>query len=164
MNIGIISDTHDHQENVLAALEIFNQHRVDYVLHAGDFTTHFTAELFARLRTAGFIAVFGNMDVNREKTMDVISAFNGEIHEKFYDGQINDKRIYMTHFDNQWEKVISRNNYDLAIYGHTHRSDIHRQNQTLIVNPGEATDRITGCPQVVILNLANMQYQVISLL
>jgi putative phosphoesterase len=163
MKIGIISDTHDHQEHVSAAVEIFNQHGVDYVLHAGDITTQFTVEMFAQLQTARLIAVFGNMDAQRYKIKKMISTVGGEIHDDYYDGVINDKRVYMTHTNFHLDNVIASNNYDLVIYGHTHHQDIRSLNSTLIINPGEATDRVTGSSHIVILELNNMDYQIISL-
>lgn len=50
--------------------------------------------------------------------------------------------------------------YDLLIYGHTHKQDIRRVDRTLIVNPGEATDWITGSARVVILDLKDMSHTV----
>ena len=163
MKIGIISDTHDHQENVSTAVEIFNQHRVDYVLHAGDITTHFTVEMFGQLQTARLIAVFGNMDAHRDKIKKMISTIGGEIHDDYYEGIIDDKRVYMTHAGYHLKDVIAGNNYDLVIYGHTHQQDIRSHNSTLIINPGEATDRVTGSSNIVILDLNNMDYQIIPL-
>ena len=55
MQIGIISDSHDHHSNVLRAIEIFNESNVEYVLHAGDIVSPFTAKAFADLRIAKFI-------------------------------------------------------------------------------------------------------------
>ena len=52
MKIGIISDSHDHHENVLRAIEIFNDQGVEYVLHGGDIVSPFTAKAFAGLEKA----------------------------------------------------------------------------------------------------------------
>jgi hypothetical protein len=62
MRIGIVSDTHDNRRHVMQAIEIFRRHAVQYVLHAGDIVAPFTTLAFAELRSAKFIAVFGNND------------------------------------------------------------------------------------------------------
>jgi len=42
MVIGIISDTHDHMDNIRKALKIFKEKNVKVILHAGDFVSPFT--------------------------------------------------------------------------------------------------------------------------
>jgi predicted phosphodiesterase len=37
MIIGVISDSHDDIINVKQAIKIFNEYKVDYVIHAGDY-------------------------------------------------------------------------------------------------------------------------------
>lgn len=37
MNIGIISDTHDDLSNLKNAVRKFNERKVSYVIHAGDY-------------------------------------------------------------------------------------------------------------------------------
>ena len=44
MKIGFITDTHDRQEILMKAIEIFAEQDVVYVLHAGDITSPATAE------------------------------------------------------------------------------------------------------------------------
>lgn len=158
MQIGIISDSHDHHSNVLRAIEIFNEHKVDYVLHAGDIVSPFTAKAFANLRIAKFIAVFGNNEGEKLFLKSTIESFNGEIHEYCYKGQIGDKQIYMTHTDHNIEEISRSQMYDILIYGHTHKQDIRQVGKTLVINPGETTDWLTNSPQVIILDLNNMRF------
>jgi predicted phosphodiesterase len=44
----------------------------------------------------------------------------------------------------------------IGIISDTHHQDIRREGKTLIVNPGEATDWITGSARVAIVNLDDM--------
>jgi putative phosphoesterase len=62
----------------------------------------------------------------------------------------------MVHRDYTVDEIARSQKYDLVLYGHTHRYDVRQIGKTLVVNPGEATGRITGSPQVVILDLADM--------
>ena len=158
MNIGIISDTHDHHRNVIEAVKIFNANDVDYVLHAGDIVSPFTAKAFAQLEKAHFIAVFGNNEGEKLFLTSVINDFGGEIHEHCYKRVLADRHIYMTHLHHDVDEIVKSQMHDLVIYGHTHRQDIRRDGKTLVVNPGETTDWITGTSFVVILDLDDMSY------
>jgi putative phosphoesterase len=160
MQIGIISDTHDHHRNVARAVEIFNQRGVEFVLHAGDIVAPFTAKAFADLERAQFIAVFGNNEGEKLHMRSTVEDFGGQIHEYCYKGALAGKKIYMTHTDHNIEEVAASQMYDLVIYGHTHRQDVRQVGKTLIINPGEATDWVTGAAHLVILDLATMTHSI----
>jgi len=159
MLIGIISDSHDHHTNVSRAIRLFDEREVEYVLHGGDIVSPFTAKAFSGLK-AKFIAVFGNNDGEKLMLKSTISGFGGEIHSYCYKGTISGKRIFMTHTPHDVEEVATSGMYDIVIYGHTHKQDIREVGQTLIINPGESTDWITGQGHVVILNTDDMSYTV----
>ena len=163
MKIGIISDTHDHHKNVLTAIGIFNDNNVEYVLHAGDIISPFTAQAFEKLEKAKFIAVFGNNEGEKLFLKSTINGFGGEIHEYCYKGTIDGKKIYMTHTPHNIPEIVKSQAFDLVIYGHTHKQDIRREGKTLLINPGEATDWLTGSAQLVILELSDLSYQIESL-
>jgi len=163
MKIGIISDTHDHHQNVLKAIEIFNVSGLEYVLHAGDMVSPFTARAFAEVTGAKLISVFGNCDGEKQYLKSTIEQIGGENYGQIYKGQIAGKKIFMTHKPDNIDKSVRSGSYDLVIYGHTHKQDIRRVGQTLIINPGEATDWITGESFVVVLDLDNMTYESIRL-
>ena len=70
MRIGLIADTHDNLIQTDKAVDCFNQHRVDYVLHAGDFVAPFTVARFKNLRCE-FSGVFGNNDGEKDGLVKV---------------------------------------------------------------------------------------------
>ena len=125
----------------------------------------FTARSFDQLRTAKFIAVFGNNEGEKIMVQSTIEGFGGEIYDDCFKGVIEDKdkRIFMTHTQAYLDEIVNSRIYDLVIYGHTHKPDIRRVDKTLVINPGETTDWITGAPQIVILELDSMDYQIIPL-
>ena len=49
MRIGIISDTHDRQWRIEAAVDRFNRADLDLVLHAGDYVSPFVVPWLAAL-------------------------------------------------------------------------------------------------------------------
>jgi len=69
----------------------------------------------------------------------------------------------MTHTHHNIDEIIASGMYDIVIYGHTHQQDIRREGKTLVVNPGESTDWITGSGHIVIVELDDMSYEIISL-
>ncbi len=156
MRIGIISDTHDHRRSVLQAIEVFAGRGVQVVLHAGDIVAPFTAKAFSELRGVKFIAVFGNNDGEKLQLRRAVEGFGGEIHEYCYKGDLDGRKVYMTHTNHNVEEVAASRMYDLLVYGHTHQQDIRKVGRTLIINPGEATDWITGSARVVILDTSDM--------
>ena len=97
MRIGIVSDTHDDLHKVRQAVEIFKAQGLECVLHAGDITGPSTISLFARLSGARVIAVYGNCDSERMSLRSAVEAIGGQIHDRVYTGQIDDRAIYMTH-------------------------------------------------------------------
>ena len=50
MKIGMMADTHDNLNNIKKAVEIFNQEKIDLLLHAGDFVSPFTARELQHIR------------------------------------------------------------------------------------------------------------------
>lgn len=163
MRIGIISDTHDHHQNVLKAIEIFNASAVRYILHAGDMVSPFTARAFGKVEGAKLITVFGNCDGEKQYLKTTIEEIGGENFGQVYKSQIAGKQIFMTHKPHGIDEAVSIGSYNLVIYGHTHKQDIRKVGQTLIINPGEATDWITGESFIVVLDLDDMTYESIRL-
>ncbi|MBI9016413.1 MAG: metallophosphoesterase [Phycisphaerae bacterium] len=163
MKIGIISDTHDSHENVLKAIDLFNDNDVDYVLHAGDIVSPFTAKAFAGLNARKFIAVYGNNDGEKMMLKNTITDFGGEIHEYCYKGTLGGKRIYMIHVPFDIDEVVKSQEYDIVIYGHTHNQDIRQEGKSLVINPGEATDWLTGAGNMVILETNDMSYEALMI-
>lgn len=155
MKIGIITDTHDLHNVITKAIEVFTEHRVDYILHAGDITTASTAYALASIDHVKFIAVFGNCDIDKSSLQGVVRGQQGEIHKGKFKTDIADKKLLMAHDPRNLGDMPITGDFDLIVYGHTHIQDIHRQGNTLIINPGQAW--------AVVLDVDNMEYETIYL-
>jgi uncharacterized protein len=164
MRIGIISDSHDSHANVVKAVRVFNDEKVEYVFHAGDIASPKAAKTFAELQTAKFIAVYGNCDAKEEALLqNAIDAFGGEIQQPPYSGQFGNRRIYMTHKPDLIESIAATGEYDLVIYGHTHDTVIRRVGKTLVINPGVSMHKALSQSYVVILELDDMTCRLVPL-
>jgi len=163
MRIGIVSDSHNSSKNVAKAVNIFNEEKVEYVLHAGDFGSASVAGEFAGLQTAKFIAVYGNCDSDKASLQRAIADFGGEIHESHYADQIGDRKVYMTHRPDTIDDIIATSDYDLVIFGHTHDPVIRKQLNTLVVNPGTSMHKVLSKSYVIIMELDNMTCKLVPL-
>ncbi|MCD4831905.1 MAG: metallophosphoesterase [Anaerohalosphaeraceae bacterium] len=163
MKIGIISDTHDHRANVFKAVEIFNDEKVSYVIHAGDIISSVTANALSGVENVQIVAVFGNCDGERLQLRRTIEELGGEIHEEPYRFVLAERKIFVTHKPGAINEVIESGKYDLVIYGHTHVLDIRKLGRTLVVNPGQTTDWFPKPPSVVIVETDDMSWKVKTL-
>jgi putative phosphoesterase len=155
MKVGIITDTHDKQTLLTKAIEVFAEHHVDCVLHAGDITSPSSVQALAEIDHAKFIGVFGNCDCDKSALESVVSSHEGEIQIGVYRGKIGEKKLLMAHDPRALGNMVVTGDFDLIVYGHTHVQDIHRQGNTLVINPGQSW--------VVILDLDSMDYKTIYL-
>jgi len=164
MKIGIMSDSHDNMNNVKKAVDVFNEHKVEKVLHAGDVIAPFITRPLKELNCP-VVAVYGNNDgekfylkKNFEETGKV-----GTIQEPPLELEIGGKRIYLTHWPHQLEILASSGAFDVLVYGHTHNVDIRKVGGTLVINPGEVGGWLRAKATVVVLDLAVMETELVEL-
>ena len=155
MKVGIITDTHDQQSILTKAIEVFTEHHVDCVLHAGDITSPSSVQALASIDHVKFIGVFGNCDSDKSALESVVSSHDGEIRKGIYRGKIGDKKLLMAHDPNTFGSMPITGDFDLIVYGHTHIQEIRRDGNTLVINPGHSW--------AVILDLDSMTYETIYL-
>ena len=141
--IGLLSDTHVPQRtksvpNVV--IDDFKKRNVDYIFHMGDFTSF---EVYKKLiDTFGkdkVIAVRGNMDFDS----NLKKALPESLELKIYNF-----KILMLHGMGGPNIIIKRlikkldllnSDYDIVIFGHTHRPVNKKQDGILFFNPGTTT-------------------------
>ena len=155
MKVGIITDTHDKQALLKKAIEVFAEHHVDCVLHAGDITSPSSAQALAEIDHVRFIGVFGNCDSDKSALESIVSSHRGEIHRGVYRGKIGEKKLLMAHNPCALGDMPITGDFDLIVYGHTHVQDIRRDGNTLVINPGQSW--------AVVLDLDSMDYDTIYL-
>ena len=157
MLVGIISDTHNNKEISLKAIEYLNSRGTSIILHCGDWHTPSFLETFKET-SIPLKGILGNCDTALEvykykleyewKDLDL----KVEIFASPLKLTIAGKRIAIVHGnDNEiLTSLIESGKFDLVCYGHTHRSLIQKNGNTLIVNPGTIAGyygvppRITG--------------------
>lgn len=143
MRIGILSDTHDHLDNIQAAVERFQEMNVDLVCHTGDFVSPFALTGLRKL-TCKVVAVFGDNDGNQlglAAGFMILGRIVNPPHAFKVDG---DHRLLLLHRPDAIESFIHSQDYDLIVHGHTHRAEIRKEGKTTILNPGEGSGWTSG--------------------
>jgi len=161
MKIGIISDTHDNLPQIKKAVDIFNRGKVELILHAGDFVSPFTFLEFKNLNCP-LKGVFGNNDGDKLYLLEKFKGI-GEIYSAPYETIIDHKNIIMLHKEKLIDALAESQKYDVIIYGHTHRTDLHKIGKTLIINPGECGGWLSGKSTIALLDLTNLKAIIIDL-
>jgi len=160
MLIGVIADSHDNLPKIRQAVELFNQKRVKLVLHAGDFVAPFVVRELEKLRCS-LIGVFGNNDGEKKGLSKAVRKI-GEIHSAPFDLEKEGKKILLIH-DPLELKSLKIDQYDLIVYGHTHKVKVKREGRVLLVNPGECGGWLSGQSTVGLVELDKMKAEIISL-
>jgi uncharacterized protein len=159
MLIGIMSDTHDNVTFTKKAVDLFNSRKVEFVIHAGDYTSPFTLKLFKEL-SCRYAGIFGNNDGDKLLLQE---RAGGNIHNQPYIFILHERKIVVMHEHHVVEALADSGHFDLVIYGHTHTADIRKIKNTLVINPGEVSTWLYGKSTVAIADLAKMEAQIIEL-
>ena|SRR4030065_1638966 len=135
MKIGIISDSHDHTENIKKSITILKDRKVDFVLHLGDYVNPASVKLFKGIKLIG---IFGNNDGDKYRLMNAFNEIGGEIKGDFYEIEADNIKIACYHGTEPQLKdaLIESNKYDVVLYGHTHECVNKKIRNTLVLNPG----------------------------
>ena len=144
MIIGLISDTHDKLPYIKKAIQLLQEEHVEIVLHAGDYISPFTAKPYAELDVP-LIGVFGNNCAEIKTLRKVYNDIGGDIRGYFTEVEAGGLKIALLHGHRKQDTDKAyRGNYDVIICGHSHRASISKENEILIVNPGEVCGYISG--------------------
>lgn len=162
MKIGVVSDTHGHLANTLAAARMLESLEVEAVLHCGDIGSPQVPKLLASW-PAHF--VFGNCDRAYEEAAlrEAIDAVGLVCHGRFGDIHLGGRRIALIHSDDarRFRETIAGGAYDLVCYGHTHFAESHRAGKTLVLNPG-ALFRATP-HTIALVDLASLEATIVAI-
>jgi len=158
-----MSDSHDHRQNILKALEIFKEKGVEVIIHAGDLISPFCVKMFEEFKGKFYLCRGNNLG-----DTDVISNMMKEMGFFFEDVgefEIDGKTFALYHGTDELKLnslIYSKVPYDYVITGHTHKKLLKKVDKKVIINPGETFDLYED-PTVAILNLVDRKVQFHSL-
>ena len=157
MRIGIVSDTHNNIKNVKKVIELFNNFKVEKVIHTGDITQPKVLSQFKDLQ-AQLYGVFGNNDQERAGLEHEIKARGFFFQDPPLLLTWNAREIIVVHDPLEFEGHL--NGQDLAIHGHTHRYRMEKVDGTLFFNPGESAGMMEGRNAIGIVDLETISAEI----
>jgi len=159
MKIGVISDTHGHVANTMAAVRMLEPLGAQAVLHCGDIGSPEIPKLLAAW-PAHF--VFGNCDGDHDELRAAIEREGMACYGRFGNLELGGRRIALIHSDDArlFRQVTTSGQYDLVCFGHTHQAEQRREGKTLVLNPG-ALYRATP-HSLAIVDLAKMDATIVT--
>ncbi|EDK72866.1 phosphodiesterase, MJ0936 family [candidate division TM7 genomosp. GTL1] len=142
MKIGVISDTHDNLKPLKQALDVLMEHKVDLIVHCGDWVARFTVEFLSK--NSGNIpvkGVFGNNEGDTKSIMLRNAKFAKPVEfaeRKVLDFVADGRRIAAYHGEDAptLDALIRSKKYDAVFTGHTHRPRNEVIDDVLVLNPG----------------------------
>ncbi len=152
MKIGVISDTHDHVDNVNRAVEKFKEEAVQLVLHAGDHVAPFSLPPMKELGCR-VIGVYGNNDGDRLLLWKRYQEI-GEIFDGPYFFNVDGHRILLMHEPCAVDELLGSGCFDLIVFGHTHRKMLKKE-KGILLNPGECCGWLEREPSVAVVDLTS---------
>ena len=142
--------------NVEKIIDLFNELKVDKVIHTGDITQAKTLDKFSRLNCSLY-GVYGNNDLE-ENGLEEISVKNGfKFQLPPFSLKLDGRNIIILHEPINIEEIISTEpSLDLIIHGHTHRYTNEVTRGVKIFNPGECAGMSKGKNTIGLVDLSNL--------
>jgi putative phosphoesterase len=138
MLIGVLSDIHDHLDNLRKALNVFKARGAQAIIFCGDFCSPIPSRVMAGDFSGEVYGVFGNGDGDRFLMLQNAAHYPnlkllGEHAELEFDGV----KVAVTHYPFYAQALARTGDYQAVFSGHTHQAREERFGRCLWVNPGE---------------------------
>ena len=148
LKIGILGDTHDNIPNLKKAVTRLNHEAEQLFLHTGDFVSPFVIPVLSSLE-GEVKGVYGNNDGDHDSLQERCrETRNVSIPGNFFEVHYDGVRIALLHGHEKalLADLIESGLFDLVVHGHSHRAFISKNEETLVINPGEVCGYLTGSP------------------
>lgn len=135
MLVGILSDSHGDAVMVAAALAMLHARGAQHFIHCGDIGSEGVLDRFAGLPTT---FVTGNTDYDRDDLLRYGQQIGLQGYIPLADLTLDGKRMAIVHGDDAklLQRLITSQDYDYVLHGHTHQRRETRSGRTLVINPG----------------------------
>jgi putative phosphoesterase len=158
MKIGVISDTHDHLENIKKAISILKERNITNLIHLGDYCSPFSLPL---LEIEKVYAIFGNNDGDKLFLQKKANESGFIIDRAPKALNIEGRKIAIMHEPYQLEAFRKSGIYDIVLHGHTH--EYYVKKDPLTVNPGELCGYLSGKATFAIIELETLECEIVEL-
>lgn len=136
MRIAVLSDIHDHLEELRRALQAVAGCEV--LLFCGDLCAPFTLREMVQAFPGPIHTVLGNNDGD-PLLMFKMTRESGRvtIHGDYAELELAGRRVAVVHYPLLAEGLAALGSYDLVCHGHDHRARLERRGKTLLLDPGD---------------------------
>jgi putative phosphoesterase len=182
-----MSDTHDDLDSIRAAIRIFEEKQISYLIHAGDFIFPGVVDELKNLKDklpgVRIIGVLGNNDGEKLTLYKKFIEIGAELKAEFDEREFSSSKFGIYHGTNEElrEAAIRSGIYDVFIHGHTHKRrneivEIALRNEVVVkkiqvLNPGTThkdfpniDNKIENRPSIIIYRTEDKLYQFINLI
>ena len=138
MKIGILSDSHDHVDNLRRVLDRLREEEVEAAIHCGDYCAPFVLNELDQLGVPVH-GVFGNVDGDRHlmTRLTYTELERVHLHGEVAELELGGRRIGVNHYPVLAEGLAATGRFDLVAHGHTHEARSTTVGACRLVNPGE---------------------------
>lgn len=162
MKIAVISDTHDHLENVERAVSAVSERGAALLLHCGDICSPFVIDRLAGFRGRSHV-VFGNNDGDHYNIFRTAAKFpDVVVHHHAGFVETEGGIVAFTHYPEFGRGLAATGEYAAVFSGHTHRRMSELVGGTPHLNPGELMGLLER-PGCIVFDLAGGQAEHIEL-
>ena len=163
MHIAVMSDAHDNIPLIEKAIKKINKVGADLVVHCGDFSAPFAVNPYRSLH-APMIGVYGNNDAEKELIRDGLKDIGKEVKGRFATLYTGGAKIAVTHGDEaDLLNALEDSIFQVVLHGHTHKFEVRKINNTLMLNPGEVCGYLTGKASIATIELPSLEAKMIKL-
>lgn len=163
MKIGLLSDTHNHTENLAQALKVLSRESISTVIFCGDVVDPALVPMFAGLELH---LVEGNIDRDPDALRRAVQRLgDGCTFGLEYAATIDGKRLIALHghLVDRLIETIHSGLYHYVIHGHTHRRRDERVGATRVINPGALGGKRDETRSIAILDTAGDELRIVEI-
>ena len=136
MKIAILSDIHDHLDNLNQTLKEI-EGKVEAIIFCGDLISPFMTGVLAKADLPTYLCL-GNNDEDHigmmKKGGEKFTWFH--LSQEYGEVELDNKKLAFCHYPRLGELLAKSSDYDAVFYGHTHISRNEVSGKTLLLNPG----------------------------
>jgi len=157
MKIAVISDIHENFHNLAMFFREIEGQKIEKIIFLGDFMNGGIAEVLASLKVP-IISIWGNNDGDKVAITKTAMSEGSNLtvgFDTFDFLNIDNKRIFITHYPLLAKPMAKSGDFDAVFYGHNHKKNIDKVGDCLIANPGEISAHKTGKATFLIYDTAS---------
>lgn len=162
--VAILSDIHDNVPNLQKALDYIAKEKIEYIICTGDCQS---MEIWTMLENAPqkTYAVLGNNDRHLLNEDNLKTYFkNMTVFPMWGSFKIGKRKILISHYISVLKDILDKeiDDYDLGLYGHTHKPWEEYYKNKKLLNPGNLAN-IYYPPSFAVIDLENLHAKLILL-